>query len=85
MTTFNKINHLVPKEIQKKIFLKKKKTNKRLRRNIKRISIRKNISYRQAILDFYKVKSFYELDKNLIYSLYKDLKKEDDIDSSWVF
>lgn len=85
MTKSRKLNHLVSNEIQKNNF-KKKKTNKKLRRIIKRISLRKNITYKQAILDFYKVKSFYELDKNLIYSLYKDIKKEKiHIDSSWVF
>lgn len=85
MTKSRKLNHLVSKKIQKNKF-KKKKTNKNLRRNIKRISLRKNITYKQAILCFYKVESLYELDKNLIYSLYKDIKKEKlHIDSSWVF
>jgi len=48
------------------------KNTKLLRRNIKRISKRKGITYTQAILYFYNAKSIYEIDKNLLYSLYKN-------------
>lgn len=85
MTYSKKINNLISEKTQKNNF-RKKTTNKKLRRNIRRIALRKNITYKQAILNFYKVDSLYDLDKNLLYSLYKDLKKEDDhMDSSWVF
>lgn len=53
------------------------KNTKSLRRNIKRIAKRKGITYKQAILFFYNVKSIYEIDRNLLYSLYKN-----DLDSN---
>lgn len=49
----------------------RKENNRRLRRNIRRIAERKGITYKEAILKFYKVHSYKELDKNLIYSLNK--------------
>ncbi|NBT58685.1 hypothetical protein EBT16_07880 [bacterium] len=49
----------------------KKENNRRLRRNIRRIAERKGISYKDAILKFYNVSSYEELDKNLVYSLNK--------------
>ena len=49
----------------------RKENNRRLRRNIRRIAERKGITYKEAILKFYKVHSYNELDKNLIYSLNK--------------
>lgn len=49
----------------------RKNTNRKLRRNLKRIADRKGISYKEAIFRFYKVSSYEELDKNLVYSLNK--------------
>lgn len=46
--------------------------NRRLRRNIRRLAERKGISYKDAILKFYGVASYDELDKNLVYSLNKN-------------
>ena len=51
------------------------KTNKGLRRNIRRISERKGITYSEAILLFYNVDSVSKIDKNVMYSLYKNTKK----------
>jgi hypothetical protein len=59
---------LVPSKINKK-------TNKSLRRNIRRLADRKGISYESAILHFYGVKSISEIDKNLFYSLNKNCFK----------
>jgi hypothetical protein len=56
-----------------------KKTNKHLRRNIRRIAKRKGITLTEAILVFYNAKSLYEIDKNTLYSLHKndvDLKRK---------
>jgi hypothetical protein len=64
------IKRLVP-EIVWKSSCKSKKTNKGLRRNIRRLAERKGITYEMAILRFYQVKSLKDLDKNLLYSLYK--------------
>lgn len=49
----------------------RKENNRKLRRNIRRIAERKGITYKEAILKFYKVYSYEELDKNLVYSLHK--------------
>ena len=49
----------------------RKENNRKLRRNIRRIAERKGITYKEAILKFYKVHSYGELDKNLVYSLNK--------------
>jgi hypothetical protein len=46
-------------------------TNRKLRRNLRRMADRKGISYKEAILKFYKVSSYDQLDKNLVYSLNK--------------
>lgn len=48
------------------------KTNKLLRRNIRRIAKRKGITFSEAILVFYSAKSLYEIDKNILYSLHKN-------------
>lgn len=53
-------------------FKGKKSTNKKLRRNLRRMAERKNISYDEAILKFYGIRSLSQLDKNLLYSLYKN-------------
>jgi hypothetical protein len=71
MDKFSKIRHLVPSYILKETDCKKN-TNKLLRRNIRRLAKRKQITYKQAILLFYNVKSIYELDKNLLFSLHKN-------------
>lgn len=42
---------------------------KGLRRNLRRISERKGITYTQAILRFYGVKNLNQLDKKLVWSL----------------
>lgn len=58
---------------------KGKETKNKLRRHIRRLSIRKQITYTQAILHFYNAKSLYEIDKNLLFSLFKndmDLKEK---------
>ena len=62
-----KIKHLLPDHLVRKHISSNKSSNKQLRRNIRRIAERKGITYIQAILHFYNVKSIYELDKNLIY------------------
>ncbi|NBP16893.1 hypothetical protein EBU95_21345 [bacterium] len=49
----------------------RKKNNRKLRRNIRRIAERKGITYKEAILKFYNVSSYDDLDKNLVYSLNK--------------
>jgi hypothetical protein len=49
----------------------RKENNRKLRRNIRRIAERKGITYKEAILKFYKVYSYEQLDKNLVYSLNK--------------
>ena len=49
----------------------RKENNRKLRRNIRRIAERKGITYNEAILKFYKVYSYEQLDKNLVYSLNK--------------
>jgi putative aminopeptidase FrvX len=49
----------------------KGENNRRLRRNLRRLAERKGISYKEAILKFYGVASYDELDKNLVYSLNK--------------
>lgn len=72
MNKLNKIKHLIPIHILKTGKKSEKKTNKFLRRNIRRLAKRKNISYKDAILLFYNIKSIYELDKNLLYSLHKN-------------
>jgi hypothetical protein len=64
------IKKLIPEHLWDKTH-KKKKTNKSLRRHIRRLSERKGISYEMGILHFYKVGSLKELDKNLVYSLFK--------------
>lgn len=50
------------------------KSKKKLRRNLNRLADRKQISYEQAILDFYKVSKLSDLDKNLVFSLQKKRK-----------
>lgn len=50
-------------------------STKKIRRNIRRICDRQGISYRDAILKFYSVGSLSELDKNLVWSLYKEKNK----------
>jgi hypothetical protein len=50
-------------------------SNKKLRRNLFRLAKKKGISYDLAILSFYKIKSLSELDKHLLWSLYKDTKQ----------
>lgn len=47
-------------------------TNKSLRRHLRRLAERKGITYQQAIIDFYGVKSVDRLEKNLVYSLLKN-------------
>lgn len=49
----------------------RKENNRKLRRNIRRMAERKGITYKEAILKFYNVSSYAELDKNLVYSLNK--------------
>lgn len=51
-----------------------KKSTKGLRRNIRRISERKGIDYRAAILLFFNVDSISKIDKNLLYSIYKNTR-----------
>lgn len=50
-------------------------SNKLLRRNLKRISKRKGISYEEAIKIFYKTESLDSLEKNLLWSLQKRSSK----------
>lgn len=47
-------------------------SNKKLRRNIKRLADKKGITYELAILHFYKIDSLSKLDKHLLWSLYKN-------------
>lgn len=58
-------------ELTGKSMKPRKENNRKLRRNIRRIAERKGITYKEAILKFYKVSSYSELDKNLVYSLNK--------------
>lgn len=51
------------------------KNNKKLRRNIRRIAEKYEISYDEAILKFYNVSSLSKLDKNLFFSLSKKPSK----------
>ena len=64
------IKKLIPKFLLSKVQAKKK-TNKSLRRSIRRMADRKGISYEMGILHFYQVKSLKELDKHLVFSLLK--------------
>ena len=65
------IKRLLPKHLWGKLS-RDKKTNKGLRRNLRRLAERKGISYEMAIIHFYRVKSLKDLDKNLLYSLFKN-------------
>jgi hypothetical protein len=47
------------------------KSKKKLRRNLRRLANRKGISYDQATIEFFKVKSLSELNRSLVYSLEK--------------
>lgn len=51
---------------------KKNSTNKGLRRHLRRLASKKGITYQQAIVGYYGVKSIDKLDKNLLYSLLKN-------------
>lgn len=50
-------------------------STKKIRRNLRRICDRQGISYKDAILKFYGVGSLKDLDKNLVWSLYKENNK----------
>jgi hypothetical protein len=65
------IDHLVPTNHRKR---KKGKRSgyKGLRRYLRRIAERKGITYTEAILNFYHVKSLKKLEEKLLHSLFKD-------------
>lgn len=66
-------NKLISKEdyTTKENIKKGSKSKKKLRRNLRRLASRKGISYDQATMEFFKVKSLSELNRSLVYSLEK--------------
>jgi hypothetical protein len=64
-------DHLVPKSPSKSN-KDGRTTDKKLKRYLRRISDRKGISYKEAILKFYGVESLKKLDERLVHSLFKD-------------
>lgn len=65
------IDHLVPTKHRERK-KGKRSGNKGLRRYLRRLSERKGITYTEAVLNFYKVKSLTKLDQKLVHSLFKD-------------
>lgn len=64
------VDHLVPiKHKERKHG--NRTSNKGLRRYLRRISERKGITYKEAILKFYKIESLNKLDKDLLHSLFR--------------
>lgn len=53
-------------------------SNKKLRRNLFRLAKKKGITYELAIMSFYKINSLSDLDKNLLWSLFKNTKHSRD-------
>lgn len=65
------IDHLVPTNHREKK-KGKRSGNKGLKRYLRRLSERKGITYAEAVLKFYNVKSLSKLDQKLVNSLFKD-------------